>query len=125
MLRTHALFHPEDETSLEAGIRVQIHSQDEPPYIHQLGFGVSPGFQTFVSCQEQRVGPLHHNFHNYCSACSLPPSLASSEPGSNKSLCLADLPAPALGELPLHQQREVPWIRHIQHQCLPLALRDQ
>ncbi|MBN3281936.1 ASI4A protein, partial [Polyodon spathula] len=41
--------------SLEAGIRVQIHSQDEPPYIHQLGFGVSPGFQTFVSCQEQRL----------------------------------------------------------------------
>lgn len=46
---------PTDETSFEAGIRVQIHSQDEPPYIHQLGFGVSPGFQTFVSCQEQRV----------------------------------------------------------------------
>uniref|UniRef100_U3JNX0 Acid sensing ion channel subunit family member 4 n=1 Tax=Ficedula albicollis TaxID=59894 RepID=U3JNX0_FICAL len=44
-----------NETSFEAGIRVQIHSQDEPPYIHQLGFGVSPGFQTFVSCQEQRV----------------------------------------------------------------------
>uniref|UniRef100_A0AAY4AYS2 Acid-sensing ion channel 4 n=1 Tax=Denticeps clupeoides TaxID=299321 RepID=A0AAY4AYS2_9TELE len=44
-----------NETSLEAGIRVQIHSQDEPPYIHQLGFGVSPGFQTFVSCQEQRI----------------------------------------------------------------------
>ncbi|KAG2458883.1 WNT6 protein, partial [Polypterus senegalus] len=44
-----------DETSLEAGIKVQIHSQDEPPYIHQLGFGVSPGFQTFVSCQEQRL----------------------------------------------------------------------
>uniref|UniRef100_A0A4W2I2Z4 Acid sensing ion channel subunit family member 4 n=1 Tax=Bos indicus x Bos taurus TaxID=30522 RepID=A0A4W2I2Z4_BOBOX len=44
-----------NETSFEAGIRVQIHSQEEPPYIHQLGFGVSPGFQTFVSCQEQRV----------------------------------------------------------------------
>ena len=55
------MFHRGDETSLEAGIRVQIHSQDEPPYIHQLGFGVSPGFQTFVSCQEQRVGPLHHS----------------------------------------------------------------
>lgn len=52
------LLHVKDETSLEAGIRVQIHSQDEPPYIHQLGFGVSPGFQTFVSCQEQRVGPF-------------------------------------------------------------------
>lgn len=47
--------HCADETSFEAGIRVQIHSQEEPPYIHQLGFGVSPGFQTFVSCQEQRV----------------------------------------------------------------------
>lgn len=44
-----------DETSFEAGIKVQIHTQDEPPFIDQLGFGVAPGFQTFVSCQEQRV----------------------------------------------------------------------
>ncbi|CAI5765346.1 acid-sensing ion channel 1 isoform X2 [Podarcis lilfordi] len=44
-----------DETSFEAGIKVQIHSQDEPPCIDQLGFGVAPGFQTFVSCQEQRL----------------------------------------------------------------------
>ncbi|KAB0404481.1 hypothetical protein E2I00_016442, partial [Balaenoptera physalus] len=43
-----------DETSFEAGIKVQIHSQDEPPFIDQLGFGVAPGFQTFVACQEQR-----------------------------------------------------------------------
>ncbi|KAG9340801.1 hypothetical protein JZ751_019992 [Albula glossodonta] len=49
-----------NETSLEAGIRVQIHSQDEPPYIHELGFGVSPGFQTFVSCQEQKLSYLPH-----------------------------------------------------------------
>ncbi|GAB1299835.1 Acid-sensing ion channel 1 [Apodemus speciosus] len=47
-----------DETSFEAGIKVQIHSQDEPPFIDQLGFGVAPGFQTFVSCQEQRKSPL-------------------------------------------------------------------
>lgn len=46
---------PTDETSFEAGIKVQIHTQDEPPFIDQLGFGVAPGFQTFVSCQEQRV----------------------------------------------------------------------
>ncbi|KAK3512275.1 hypothetical protein QTP70_002267 [Hemibagrus guttatus] len=45
---------PPDETSFEAGIKVQIHTQDEPPFIDQLGFGVAPGFQTFVSCQEQR-----------------------------------------------------------------------
>lgn len=44
-----------DETSYEAGIKVQIHSQDEPPFIDQLGFGVAPGFQTFVSCQQQLV----------------------------------------------------------------------
>ncbi|XP_074791757.1 acid-sensing ion channel 1 isoform X1 [Natator depressus] len=44
-----------DELSFEAGIKVQIHSQDEPPLIDQLGFGVAPGFQTFVSCQEQRL----------------------------------------------------------------------
>ncbi|KAM4792253.1 acid-sensing ion channel 3 isoform 4-T4 [Cyanocitta cristata] len=44
-----------DETSFEAGVKVQIHSQDEPPFIDQLGFGVAPGFQTFVSCQQQRL----------------------------------------------------------------------
>ncbi|XP_055788311.1 acid-sensing ion channel 1-like isoform X2 [Salvelinus fontinalis] len=44
-----------DETSFEAGIKVQIHNQEEPPFIDQLGFGVAPGFQTFVSCQEQRL----------------------------------------------------------------------
>ncbi|CAF94231.1 unnamed protein product, partial [Tetraodon nigroviridis] len=58
-----------NETSLEAGIRVQIHSQDEPPYIHQLGFGVSPGFQTFVSCQEQRLTYLPQPWGN-CRASS-------------------------------------------------------
>lgn len=79
MLRVRTTFHPKDETSLEAGIRVQIHSQDEPPYIHQLGFGVSPGFQTFVSCQEQRVGPLHHSYQNYCAACSRLPLLFQTE----------------------------------------------
>ena len=49
---------PTDETTFEAGIKVQIHSQEEPSFIDQLGFGVAPGFQTFVSCQEQRVGTL-------------------------------------------------------------------
>lgn len=37
------------------GIRVQIHSQEEPPTIDQLGFGAAPGYQTFVSCQQQQV----------------------------------------------------------------------
>ena len=26
-----------DELSIEAGFKVQIHSQDEPPFIHELG----------------------------------------------------------------------------------------
>ncbi|KPP61106.1 hypothetical protein Z043_120836 [Scleropages formosus] len=61
-----------DETSLEAGIRVQIHSQDEPPYIHELGFGISPGFQTFVSCQEQRVGTGPSPCHLYLLSACIP-----------------------------------------------------
>ncbi|XP_061442893.1 acid-sensing ion channel 3 isoform X2 [Rhineura floridana] len=44
-----------DETSYEAGVMVQIHGQEEPPSVDQLGFGVAPGFQTFVSCQQQRL----------------------------------------------------------------------
>uniref|UniRef100_H3A9X2 Acid sensing ion channel subunit 1 n=1 Tax=Latimeria chalumnae TaxID=7897 RepID=H3A9X2_LATCH len=44
-----------DETSIEAGVKVQIHDQTEPPFIHELGFGVAPGFQTFVATQEQRL----------------------------------------------------------------------
>lgn len=61
-LPTHTPLIPIDETSFEAGIKVQIHSQDEPPFIDQLGFGVAPGFQTFVACQEQRVrGPQEAN----------------------------------------------------------------
>lgn len=55
LIRWGSVWIPADETSFEAGIKVQIHSQDEPSFIDQLGFGVAPGFQTFVSCQEQRV----------------------------------------------------------------------
>lgn len=47
-----------EETAFEAGVRVQIHSQAEPPFVHELGFGVAPGFQTFVATQEQRVSEL-------------------------------------------------------------------
>ena len=47
-----------EDTAFEAGVRVQIHSQVEPPFVHELGFGVAPGFQTFVATQEQRVGDL-------------------------------------------------------------------
>ncbi|XP_064867115.1 acid-sensing ion channel 2-like [Oncorhynchus nerka] len=49
------MFSPTEETAFEAGVRVQIHSQAEPPFVHELGFGVAPGFQTFVATQEQRL----------------------------------------------------------------------
>ncbi|XP_075703668.1 acid-sensing ion channel 1C-like [Rhinoderma darwinii] len=49
------VFENTGDSLLEAGVKVQIHSQDEPPYIGQLGFGVAPGFQTFVSCQQQQL----------------------------------------------------------------------
>ncbi|KAM8946057.1 acid-sensing ion channel 2 isoform 1-T1 [Pelodytes ibericus] len=44
-----------EDTTFEAGVKVQIHSQSEPPFIQELGFGVAPGFQTFVATQEQRL----------------------------------------------------------------------
>nr|XP_049601087.1 acid-sensing ion channel 2 isoform X2 [Syngnathus scovelli] len=47
-----------EDTAFEAGVRVQIHSQAEPPFVHELGFGVAPGFQTFVATQEQRLSFL-------------------------------------------------------------------
>lgn len=55
--KTQLSLHPfAEDTAFEAGVRVQIHSQAEPPFVHELGFGVAPGFQTFVATQEQRVG---------------------------------------------------------------------
>lgn len=53
-----SIFVLSEETTFEAGVKVQIHSQSEPPFIQELGFGVAPGFQTFVATQEQRVSPL-------------------------------------------------------------------
>lgn len=56
---------PPEDTAFEAGVRVQIHSQAEPPFVHELGFGVAPGFQTFVATQEQRVGVLPTLLHPF------------------------------------------------------------
>ena len=55
--------HLSEDTAFEAGVRVQIHSQAEPPFVHELGFGVAPGFQTFVATQEQRVGVPDFHWH--------------------------------------------------------------
>lgn len=61
-MTSHLSSFPED-TAFEAGVRVQIHSQAEPPFVHELGFGVAPGFQTFVATQEQRVGVPDFHFY--------------------------------------------------------------
>lgn len=113
---------PTDETSFEAGIRVQIHSQDEPPYIHQLGFGVSPGFQTFVSCQEQRV---RQDAPQPLGGCPRTPSLV--QLCSDAPLApAAHLPATALGQLPGQRAggADAARLRHLQHRRLPPAVRE-
>uniref|UniRef100_H0XKA0 Acid sensing ion channel subunit 3 n=1 Tax=Otolemur garnettii TaxID=30611 RepID=H0XKA0_OTOGA len=61
-----------EENLFEVGIRVQIHSQEEPPLIDQLGFGVAPGYQTFVSCQQQQLRFLPPPWGD-CSSVSLDP----------------------------------------------------
>ncbi|XP_032955109.1 acid-sensing ion channel 3 isoform X7 [Rhinolophus ferrumequinum] len=65
-----------EETPFEVGIRVQIHSQEEPPIIDQLGFGVAPGYQTFVSCQQQQLSFLPAPWGD-CSSRSLDPDFDS------------------------------------------------
>ncbi|XP_027945058.1 acid-sensing ion channel 3 isoform X2 [Eumetopias jubatus] len=59
-----------EETPFEVGIRVQIHSQEEPPTIDQQGFGAAPGYQTFVSCQQQQLSFLPPPWGD-CSSASL------------------------------------------------------
>ena len=54
-----------DEISVEAGFKVQIHAQAEPPFIHELGFGISPGFQRLVATQEQRVKQRYSRVEKY------------------------------------------------------------
>ncbi|XP_046951247.1 acid-sensing ion channel 3 isoform X2 [Lynx rufus] len=61
-----------EETPFEVGVRVQIHSQEEPPTIDQLGFGAAPGYQTFVSCQQQRLSFLPPPWGD-CSSAPLDP----------------------------------------------------
>ncbi|XP_075406360.1 acid-sensing ion channel 3 [Tenrec ecaudatus] len=68
-----------EETPFEVGVRVQIHSQEEPPLIDQLGFGAAPGYQTFVSCQQQQLNFLPPPWGD-CSSVPLDPPDLELEP---------------------------------------------
>ncbi|CAI9160866.1 unnamed protein product [Rangifer tarandus platyrhynchus] len=73
-----------EETPFEVGVRVQIHTQEEPPLIDQLGFGVAPGYQTFVSCQKQQASALLSFLPppwGDCSSVSLDPDFEPEAPG--------------------------------------------
>lgn len=52
------IWHDKHEVASESGFKVQIHSQKEPPFLSEYGFGVSPGFQTLVGIKEQRLNFL-------------------------------------------------------------------
>ncbi|XP_043729327.1 acid-sensing ion channel 3 isoform X2 [Cervus elaphus] len=69
-----------EETPFEVGVRVQIHTQEEPPLIDQLGFGAAPGYQTFVSCQKQQLSFLPPPWGD-CSSVSLDPDFEPEAPG--------------------------------------------
>ncbi|XP_039221684.1 acid-sensing ion channel 1-like isoform X2 [Crotalus tigris] len=83
-----------DETSYEAGVKVQIHSQSEPPSIDQLGFGVAPGFQTFVSCQEQRLFYLPAPWGD----CQATPAVSAFFPNYSAAACRLDCETRYLAE---------------------------
>ena len=61
-----------DEVFLETGFKVQIHDKGDPPFIHELGFGVSPGFQTLVATQEQRIKFLPEPFGDCLQKSNIP-----------------------------------------------------
>ncbi|XP_031520883.1 acid-sensing ion channel 3 isoform X1 [Papio anubis] len=86
---------PTEETPFEVGIRVQIHSQEEPPIIDQLGLGVSPGYQTFVSCQQQQLSFLPPPWGD-CSSASLNPNYEP-EPSDPLSSPSPSLPYTLMG----------------------------
>ncbi|XP_071951626.1 acid-sensing ion channel 2-like [Antedon mediterranea] len=46
------------EGNLEAGLKVLVHSQDEPPLVESKGFGVPPGVHAFVSTRKVKVETL-------------------------------------------------------------------
>ncbi|XP_055277518.1 acid-sensing ion channel 3 [Moschus berezovskii] len=79
-----------EETPFEVGVRVQIHTQEEPPLIDQLGFGAAPGYQTFVSCQKQQLSFLPPPWGD-CSSVSLDPDFEPEAPGP------LGTPGPGLG----------------------------
>ncbi|XP_015682651.1 acid-sensing ion channel 1-like [Protobothrops mucrosquamatus] len=83
-----------DETSYEAGVKVQIHSQSEPPSVDQMGFGVAPGFQTFVSCQEQRLFYLPAPWGD----CQAAPAASAFFPNYSTAACRLDCETRYLAE---------------------------
>ncbi|ETE58724.1 Amiloride-sensitive cation channel 3, partial [Ophiophagus hannah] len=125
-------FRPVNETSYEAGIKVQIHSQSEPPTVDQLGFGVAPGFQTLVACQEQRVGrggtPGQQRgapFFIVLPISPLGPTGSRADPAHPglPSFPAALLPASPLGRLPGRPCR-IGILPQLQRRRLPDRVRD-
>ncbi|CAH1241431.1 ASIC2 [Branchiostoma lanceolatum] len=44
--------------AMDAGIKVMVHPQHEPPFVKELGFAVSPGFHTFVAIRQEVITTL-------------------------------------------------------------------
>lgn len=60
-----------NEVATEMGFKIQIHKQGDPPLITELGFGVSPGFQTLVTAKEQQIKFLAEPYGR-CEETSIP-----------------------------------------------------
>lgn len=39
----------------DAGFKVLVHAQEDPPYIKELGFGLAPGMHHFVALRKMEV----------------------------------------------------------------------
>ncbi|XP_078662536.1 acid-sensing ion channel 2-like isoform X1 [Branchiostoma floridae x Branchiostoma belcheri] len=50
--------------AMDAGIKVMVHPQHEPPFVKELGFAVSPGFHTFVAIRKEVITTLPAPYGN-------------------------------------------------------------
>ena len=76
-----------DETATEMGFKIQIHEQNEPPLITELGFAISPGSQTLVTTKEQQIKFLSEPYGKCISTDSPIPGFEIEFPKYSISAC--------------------------------------
>ncbi|XP_070537189.1 acid-sensing ion channel 1C-like [Ptychodera flava] len=73
-----------DGDSMDAGLKILIHPTNEPPYVKELGFALTPGYHSFISMKKELItglpvpygeclkdGNIQYHDHYSLSACRI------------------------------------------------------